>query len=97
MEFLVSLVTDVPAGTTAEVEADTRAREAVRATELAEQGHLVRLWRSPLPSGRPRTLGLWRAGSEQELREVIASLPLHVWMTVEVSPLTSHPNDPATR
>jgi muconolactone D-isomerase len=28
---------------------------------------------------------------------VLASLPLHVWMTVEIIPLQPHPNDPASK
>jgi muconolactone D-isomerase len=94
MDFITSLITVVPEGTPASVEADTRAREAVRAAELARQGYLLRLWRAPLPSGQPRTLGLWRADTEDDLRQVVATLPLHAWMTVEVTPLSPHPNDP---
>jgi muconolactone D-isomerase len=41
------------------------------------------------------TLGLWKAGSETELKGIIATLPLHKWMTVEITPLNPHPNDPA--
>jgi muconolactone D-isomerase len=94
MEFLTSLVTVVPEGTPEETEADTRAREAIRAAELARQGYLLRLWRAPLPSGQARTLGLWRASTDQELRQVLATLPLHPWMTLEITSLSPHPNDP---
>jgi muconolactone D-isomerase len=97
MEFITSLFTVVPEGTPAEVEADLRARERVRAGELAEQGNLIRLWRAPLPSGPQRTLALWRAADEEHLRQLVSSLPLHVWMTVEVTELTVHPNDPASQ
>jgi muconolactone D-isomerase len=41
-----------------------------------------------------RTWGLFRAADEAELRSVLASMPLHKWMTVGVTPLTPHPNDP---
>jgi muconolactone D-isomerase len=94
MEFLTSLVTVVPEGTPEETEADTRAREAIRAAELARQGYLLRLWRASLPSGQARTLGLWRASTDQELRQVLATLPLHPWMTLEITSLSPHPNDP---
>jgi muconolactone delta-isomerase len=94
MEFLTSLVTVVPEGTSEETEADVRAREAIRAAQLARRGHLLRLWLAPLPSGQPRTLGLWRADTEDDLRQIVATLPLYAWMTVEVTPLSSHPNDP---
>lgn len=94
MEFITSLITVVPEDTPEETEADTRAREATRAAQLARQGHLLRLWLAPLPSGQPRTLGLWRASTEEELRQVLAPLPLHPWMTVEITSLSPHPNDP---
>jgi muconolactone D-isomerase len=96
MEFLADMVTNVPEGT-AEVEVDeTKTREAVRARELADQGHLLRLWKPPVEPGIWRTLGLWSADDEAHLRSILASLPLHVWMTVEVTPLAPHPNDPGT-
>jgi len=40
-------------------------------------------------------LGLWRAQDAAEMQAIMESLPLHVWMTVETTPLTQHPNDPA--
>ena len=92
-EFLVEITTTVPAGTDpAEVDR-RRAAEAGRARDLAAAGHLVRLWR---PVGELRSVGLWRAADEDELREkVLGTLPLRPWMTLVVTPLESHPNDPA--
>jgi muconolactone delta-isomerase len=95
MEFLTTLITNVPDGTPDATVDDTKAREAIRAAELAEQGHLLRLWRPPLEPGEWRSLGLWKANSEAELKGIIATLPLHKWMTVEITPLNPHPNDPA--
>jgi muconolactone D-isomerase len=91
-EFLVELTTTVPEGTDpAEVDR-IRAAEAVRARELAAGGHLVRLWR---PVGELRSISLWRAGDEGELRgKVLGTLPLWPWMTAVVTELQSHPNDP---
>jgi muconolactone D-isomerase len=94
MEFLTDMVTNIPAGTPEETIEDTKRREAVRAKELAAQGHLLRLWKPPLIPGEWRTLGLFAADDENELQAVLASMPLHVWMTVTVTPLTPHPNDP---
>ncbi|QCO97240.1 hypothetical protein FCN77_05295 [Arthrobacter sp. 24S4-2] len=82
MEFLTTLITNVPDGTADATVEDTRSREALRAAELAEQGHLLRLWRPPVEPGEWRTLGLWRADSETELKGILATLPLHKWMTV---------------
>ena len=96
MEFLANMITNVPKGTAEETVEETKSREAIRAAELAAQGHLLRLWKPPLVPGEWRTLGLWSADSEDQLADILGSLPLHVWMTVEVTPLTPHPNDPAT-
>jgi muconolactone D-isomerase len=91
-EFLVEITTTVPEGTGADEVDRRRAAEAVRAAELAAAGRLVRLWR---PVGEARSIGVWRAADEEELRrEVLGALPLRPWMTVAVTALESHPNDP---
>jgi glyoxylase I family protein len=91
-EFIVEITTTVPEGTDpAEVER-RRAAEAVRARELADAGHLVRLWR---PVGQTRSIGVWRAADETELDEgVLGTLPLRPWMTLRVTAVDPHPNDP---
>lgn len=92
MEFLTSFVLAVPPGTPDQAVEDAMAHEAERATELAGQGHLLRLWRLP---GKGQALGLWRARDAAEMRSILESLPLYAWMTVQTTPLTSHPHDPA--
>src|SRR6478672_2843048 len=96
MEFLVTMTTHVPDGTSAEAVDAIRTREAARARELAAEGHLRRLWRPPLQPGEWRTLGLFDARDADELEEVLASMPLRVWRTDDVLPLSPHPNDPAS-
>ena len=91
-EFLTAFTISIPEGTSAEAVAETEAREARRAKELAGQGHLLRLWRLP---GRSRALGLWNAGSPAEMQALLTSLPMDPWMTVETTPLSQHPSDPA--
>ena len=95
MEFLTTLTITVPEGTPGRTVDDTKAREAERAHELAEDGHLLRLWTPPAEPGEWRTLGLWQAQDAAEMQAILASLPLYVWMTVETTPLGQHPNDPA--
>jgi muconolactone D-isomerase len=95
MEFLVTMTTHVPEGTSPDAVDEVRTREAAHSRALAEQGHLLRLWRPPLRPGEWRTLGLFAAEDEQQLERVLASMPLRVWRTDEVTPLTPHPNDPA--
>ncbi len=94
MEYLVTMTTHVPEGTPDPAVADVRAREAAHSRELAEQGHLLRLWRPPLLPGEWRTLGLFAAADDPRLEQVLASMPLRVWRNDEVTPLAPHPNDP---
>ena len=94
MEYLVSMTTHVPDGTPEEAVQDIRAREAAHSCELAAQGHLLRLWRPPLQPAEWRSFGLFAAADGDRLEEVLASMPLRVWRTDEVTPLSPHPNDP---
>jgi muconolactone delta-isomerase len=96
MEFLVEFEVEVPADTPdAEVQQHQRA-ESAAAAKLAEEGHLVRLWRRPLVGDGTTAIGLYRAFSQAQLEDLLASLPLADWLRVTVTPLESHPNDPAT-
>jgi muconolactone delta-isomerase len=45
--------------------------------------------------GEWRTLGLFAAEDGDQLEAVLASMPLRVWRTDEVVPLSPHPSDPA--
>ncbi|MEV2194512.1 muconolactone Delta-isomerase family protein [Streptomyces phaeochromogenes] len=91
-EFLVEITTTVPEGTSQDEVDRRRAAEAARARELAATGNLARLWR---PVGELRSIGIWRASDEEELHaKVLGTLPLRPWMTLTVTALQSHPNDP---
>ena len=94
MDFLVTMTTHVPEGTPQDEVDDVRAREAENSRRLADLGRLMRLWRPPLQPGEWRTLGLFAAPDAEHLEEILASMPLRVWRTDEVTPLTPHPNDP---
>jgi muconolactone D-isomerase len=95
MEYLVTMTTEVPDGTPETEVEDVRTREAAHSRELAAEGHLLRLWRPPLQPGEWRSIGLFAADDRAQLDEVLASMPLHVWRTDEVTPLSPHPSDPA--
>lgn len=94
-EFLVEIKTTFPDDMSEQEIDGLRAAEAVRAGELAESGHLFRLWR---PVGELRSIGIWCGDDEADLREhVLGTLPLRHYMAFTVTPLQSHPNDPALR
>ncbi|MEU9987663.1 muconolactone Delta-isomerase family protein [Streptomyces sp. NPDC048045] len=91
-EYLVEITTTIPEGTTPEEVDRRRTAETARARELAADGHLARLWR---PVGELRSIGIWRATDEDELHDnVLGTLPLRPWMTITVTALEPHPNDP---
>jgi muconolactone D-isomerase len=89
------MTTHVPEGTSEAAVDEVRQREAARSRELAAQGHLLRLWRPPLQPGEWRTIGLFSAPDADGLEGILASMPLRIWRTDEVTPLSPHPNDPA--
>jgi muconolactone delta-isomerase len=94
MEYLVTMTTHVPSGTSEREVTDLRAREAAHTRELARDGRVRRLWRPPLQPGEWRTLGLFSADDPADLEQTLASMPLRVWRTDDVTPLGPHPNDP---
>jgi muconolactone delta-isomerase len=95
MDFLVEFEVDVPAGTPETEVKDRERAEAVAASRLADEGHLLRVWKRPLSTGETSVLGLYRAESETQLDGLLSALPLYKWMTVTVTGLDRHPNDPA--
>src|ERR1700722_16437393 len=94
MEFLVTMTTHVPSGTSDAAVEEVRTREAAHSQGLAAQGHLLRLWRPPLAPGEWRTIGLFEADDRTALETVLLSMPLRVWRSDEGVPLSPHPNDP---
>jgi muconolactone delta-isomerase len=94
MEFLVEFQVEVPEGTPeSEVEQRTRA-ESTAAARLADEGHLLRIWRRAAVAGDATAIGLYRADSEAELDDRLRALPLADWLRVTIIPLAPHPNDP---
>ncbi|MFE6755469.1 muconolactone Delta-isomerase family protein [Streptomyces sp. NPDC057684] len=94
MEYLVTMTTHVPEGTSQADVDEVRAHEAAHSRRLAEQGQLLRLWRPPPHPGEWRTLGLFAAQDAAHLEDALSSMPLRVWRSDEITPLTPHPNDP---
>ena len=91
MEYLVAFELHIPEGTPDSAVSSRFAAEAAAAAHLAEQGHLVRLWKSPEES---RALGLFRADNRAELDALLADLPIYDWLHLTVTGLEPHPNDP---
>src|SRR4029078_12426186 len=96
MEFLVAFALDIPAGTPKSEISDREHAEAAATAKLADEGHLVRVWRSGA-QGETTIVGLYRADSQTQVDGLIGALPLADWMHVNGPPLEAHPNDPAER
>ena len=99
MEFLVvTMTTQVPGWDVRRRPSrmSAPAKRHVRAS-WRRQGHLLRLWRPPLQPGEWRSLGLFAADDGIELEKLLASMPLQVYRTDDVTPLSPHPNDPSRR
>jgi muconolactone delta-isomerase len=94
MEFLVDFEIKAEGIVPTEV-TELEQAEASAAAKLTADGHLLRVWRRPVPSGSARVLGLYRADSEAHLDDLLRALPLYPWMNVAITPLGPHPNDPA--
>jgi len=97
MEFLVTMTTLVPDGTTDEAVAEIRGREAVRSRELAAQGHLLRLWRPPLQPCEWRTIGCspppmtWNSRRARLDAIADSGAPIR-WLRSGPIPTTRHPS-----
>lgn len=95
MDFLVEFEVTVPVGTPAATVDERDRAEASAAADLARDGHLIRLWRKPVPGGESRAVGLYRADDDAQLDGLLRGLPLFDWMRLTITPLSPHPNDPA--
>jgi muconolactone D-isomerase len=91
MEFLVRIVVEWPADGDPTELARLTSAERERASALAAEGRIKRMWRIP---GRRANWGLWEAADPTELHAAISSLPFFPYLAVEVHPLAAHPSDP---
>ncbi len=96
-EFLIAMTVTVPTGTSADMVDDVIAREGKSARDLASRHHLLRLWGLHSDDDSWRVLGLWAGLDQQQMADVVATLPMYPWMRSVITPLSVHPNDPPNR
>lgn len=70
------------------------AEEKERALELQRSGVWPHLWRVV---GEYSNISVFDVGSGDELHTLLSSLPLFPYMTIEVTPLATHPSDLAAQ
>ena len=95
-EYFTWFTSAIPDGTAQSALEAKTAGEAARTRELAAEGLLLRLWMLPPDGDSWHALGLWSAGDSAQVQQLLESLPLYSWMTIETTPLTRHPSDPGS-
>ena len=87
MEYLVTMTTHIPDGTSEEAVADVAHGEL---EHVLSPMRLLAAW----PDGS-HALGLWRSQDGAQMQAILASLPMAPWLTEETTPLVPHLSDPA--
>jgi muconolactone D-isomerase len=87
-EFLVEIEVTLPHDMTAPMRTRLLDAEAARGRELLAAGRLHRIWRLP---GRLANISIYNVTDASELHELLSSLPLFPWMSVQVTALAEHP------
>ena len=89
MRFLVRMTVRVPPGVDPAQLEQLKDSEKARALELQRNGSWVHLWRV---AGRYENYSVFDVASNDELHDVLSSLPLWPYMDIEVIPLATHPS-----
>lgn len=89
MLFLVRMDVLLPPDMPTERADDIKAREKAYALALQRDGRWVHLWRVV---GEYANYSVFDVGSNDELHQLLAQLPLFPWMKIKVTPLAAHPS-----
>lgn len=88
MEFMVRLEADLPADMPRDELDSLYTAERAQAVQLVKRGVIQRAWRI---AGTAKGLLLVEAANEEDLKDVLTTLPLYPFCVVEVDSLTEHP------
>jgi len=89
MLYCVMMEVNLPRDLSPEEVQQLKDREKARAVELQEQGKFVHLWRV---AGRFANISIFDCASNDELHELLSSLPMFPYFKIEVVPLARHPS-----
>ena len=93
MEFLVTTELNLPPGIDPTERDRLFAAERQRGFELKREGSIVHIWRIP---GAPwKTVSIRRAEDPAALQRDLETLPVFLWLKVEVIALATHPIEEA--
>ncbi|WP_199435521.1 muconolactone Delta-isomerase [Qaidamihabitans albus] len=68
--------------------------EQAKALDLQRSGVWPHLWRIV---GKYSNISVFDVSSSDELHDILSSLPLYPFMTIDVTPLAQHPSDLAAQ
>ncbi|MGW7686281.1 muconolactone Delta-isomerase [Kribbella sp. NPDC054772] len=89
MLFHVRMDVHLPPDLDPDVRAELVGRERERAIELQNSGVWPELWRIV---GEYANFSIFDVASNDELHDLLSSLPLFPYMTIQVTPLAKHPS-----
>jgi muconolactone D-isomerase len=89
MLFAVRMDVDLPRDLDPTLRQETVAREKAYSQELQRSGEWRHIWRVV---GQYSNVSVFDVASNERLHEILWGLPLFPYMTIEVTPLASHPS-----
>lgn len=89
MLYCVEMVVKIPDSVPADRAEVIKAAEKARAIEIQQAGKWPHLWRV---AGHYANISIFDVESHDELHELLSSLPLFPYMTIQVTPLARHPS-----
>ncbi|KAI3610878.1 Muconolactone isomerase (plasmid) [Cupriavidus necator H850] len=89
MLYCVQMDVKIPESLPADRVDTLKAAEKARAIEIQKAGKWPHLWRIV---GRYSNVSVFDVESNDELHELLSSLPLFPYMTIQVTPLAKHPS-----
>lgn len=90
MLFAVKMDVELPLGMDPGERDDTLAREKAYSHELQRTGKWLHIWRLV---GQYSNLSIFDVTDNAELHDILWNLPLFRHMSIEVTPLATHPSD----
>ncbi|WP_442575345.1 muconolactone Delta-isomerase [Microbacterium sp. F51-2R] len=89
MLFHVHMEVRLPADMNPQTAQDLKDRERAYALQLQRDGRWRELWRIV---GEYANISIFDVSGNDELHELVSSLPLYPYMKIRVTPLTRHPS-----
>ncbi|GLX03049.1 muconolactone Delta-isomerase [Microtetraspora sp. NBRC 16547] len=90
MLFAVTMDVAIPHTLDPDEKAALIAREKAYSQELQRSGEWRHIWRC---AGRYSNLSVFDVSGNERLHEILWNLPLFPYMTIEITPLATHPSD----